>query len=453
MTCEVKKQSVTQESIMNVSHQQTTSQSHSERKERKSLTATSPMSPRSQGSQEEAPTTPVTPSSYRLASKNTRMSRSSKTPHDSNNSNDATEAVTVSDTDSASESSSLCLPCFFPNHRVLDGEYPRRVVKYANRRLTKAKIVPDARALQMPQLKHSHIKIDKLLGEGSFSSVFSIKYVARETSFEASRLPEDEELVCKVLRKKILNNPAMLAACAADLVKEGLLLARCNHPHILSIYGWAQDGVDAYKSGRHDAFFLVMGKLDTTLSDKLKAWRSFKAQHQTKLWNKVFPKTEIVTEKLESFRERLHILKDLGKAVVYLHSQNILHRDLKPDNIGFAPDGTLKIFDFDVARLLPLGRSASLNNVHAGETQRIFQMTRRVGSPRYVSCYKYIYFAGPDISLTLSLSPIADTCRQNVLVEIHTMPKRMSTLSPCWSTNCTVWKSHTKKFQPNYMMK
>lgn len=38
-----------------------------------------------------------------------------------------------------------------------------------------------------------------------------------------------------------------------------------------------------------------------------------------------------------------------------LHQAGILHRDVKPSNIGFASDGTLKLLDFGLAHLLPTG--------------------------------------------------------------------------------------------------
>ena len=44
---------------------------------------------------------------------------------------------------------------------------------------------------------------------------------------------------------------------------------------------------------------------------------------------------------------------ELSEAIKFMHSKKVLHRDLKPDNIGFDCDGVLKVFDFDVARIVP----------------------------------------------------------------------------------------------------
>jgi serine/threonine protein kinase len=84
--------------------------------------------------------------------------------------------------------------------------------------------------------------------------------------------------------------------------------------------------------------------------------------------------------KLESLRvqlleERINVAVQLADALAYLHDQNVLHRDLKPDNIGFDKDGNLKVFDFDIARVAPI----SMNE------DELFHMTQKVGSPRYMS--------------------------------------------------------------------
>ena len=50
--------------------------------------------------------------------------------------------------------------------------------------------------------------------------------------------------------------------------------------------------------------------------------------------------------------EAIRILSALCDAVEYAHARQIVHRDIKPDNIHLLPDGTVKITDFGIARML-----------------------------------------------------------------------------------------------------
>src|SRR5262245_28870073 len=49
--------------------------------------------------------------------------------------------------------------------------------------------------------------------------------------------------------------------------------------------------------------------------------------------------------------EALPIARQIAEALEAAHEQGIIHRDLKPANIRVRPDGTVKVFDFGLAKL------------------------------------------------------------------------------------------------------
>jgi len=66
---------------------------------------------------------------------------------------------------------------------------------------------------------------------------------------------------------------------------------------------------------------------------------------------------------------------DLSTALEYLHSQKVMYRDLKPDNIGFDVRGDVKIFDFGLAREIS----------GSPMTDGTYKMSGKTGSLRYMA--------------------------------------------------------------------
>ncbi|HET6266497.1 MAG TPA: serine/threonine-protein kinase [Acidobacteriota bacterium] len=104
------------------------------------------------------------------------------------------------------------------------------------------------------------------------------------------------------------------------LLKEPRLVAKLNHPNIINVHS-------AEKSG--DLFFIVMEYVDgESLEETL-------------------DREKILPHKLAS-----QYIMQICDALEYAHSQQVLHRDLRPANIMISKTGILKVGDFGVAALL-----------------------------------------------------------------------------------------------------
>jgi len=108
----------------------------------------------------------------------------------------------------------------------------------------------------------------------------------------------------------------------ARFVQEAQSLARLNHPNIVTIYDIGERDGRIFISMEH-----VEGK---TLAD-------------------VIPPNGLPTA--QALSNAIAISGALAKA----HAAGVIHRDLKPGNIMLTPDGTVKVLDFGLAKLLLQG--------------------------------------------------------------------------------------------------
>ena len=127
-----------------------------------------------------------------------------------------------------------------------------------------------------------------------------------------------------------------------DLRREVSLLSKLPfHPNIVSLVGVSNNFEKSPESG-----FLLLEKVTETLDAALLRWK-----HEAKCKSIVH---QLIASKRQAFQAETieRVALGIADAMVFLHSNNIVYRDLKPSNLGFDRYGRIQIFDFGLARQL-----------------------------------------------------------------------------------------------------
>jgi len=154
-------------------------------------------------------------------------------------------------------------------------------------------------------------------------------------------------------------------------VMEAHFLASLQHPHIISLRGWAKEGSMAFQHG-HDGFFIILDRLRGSLEQRIREWSQQMAQYKMAVFGRIDQSS--LPDVL--FSGRFKVARDVASALAYLHSNGIIHRDIKPSNIGFDLKGNVKLLDFGLARELPF---------FVRSKKKEFRMSARVGTQGYMS--------------------------------------------------------------------
>ncbi len=147
-------------------------------------------------------------------------------------------------------------------------------------------------------------QITGLLGKGGMASV----YLGYQRSI-------DREVAVKILPSILLHDPAFMDRFR----REASMIAHLEHLHILPIYDYGEEDGRPYLVMR----FLGGG----TLKERIK-------EEGPLPWQDV-----------------VRIIKQIGSALDYAHSKNIVHRDIKPSNIMLDDAGNSFLVDFGIARM------------------------------------------------------------------------------------------------------
>jgi len=251
------------------------------------------------------------------------------------------------------------------------------------------------------------LQLGKLVGSGGFSNVYEIRGFngAQPTNWswtfrkDAARKYYKEntidqngksKYVVKQLKSSKMQDANKFCTAAADLVMEAHFLSSLNHENILRIRGWAASGVEAFLDGEHDSYFLILDRLEDTLDKKLERWKKYQTLKTVSCDLNIDMSRQSINDDSDLL-SRIKVSHQIASALQYLHSKNILFRDLKPNNVGFDTYGVVKIFDFGLCREMP----EACTNVND-----VFKMSGRIGTLRYMA---------PEVALSKSYNQKADT--------------------------------------------
>ena len=239
--------------------------------------------------------------------------------------------VTLSSSSSASSSESLAMSSFapLPTWSPTPSEWQRMG------------------AFHTPGARWADLTALSLLGQGEFCAVYATEL-------------DGKPIALKVLRKTMQK----FARSISDFNLEIQLMSRLNHPNV----------VRPLAAGLHPCGlpFLCLERLATTLADELP-----KPVDAVPFWKR------ISAVRRWPLKRAINYAKELAAALAYCHHHafdgyRVLHRDLKPKNIGITQSGRLVLFDFGLAAVWKVG-----DDDEAGKEKR--RLTGETGSLRYMA--------------------------------------------------------------------
>ncbi|WP_440874667.1 protein kinase domain-containing protein [Thalassotalea sp. PLHSN55] len=179
----------------------------------------------------------------------------------------------------------------------------------------------------------AHFKIIDILGKGGMGAVYKAKDLALE----------------RFVAMKMLRLHANAGANAESLIlAEAKTISKLNHPNIVTVYDIARDtssgtssgissGISKGESaGESDANFIVME------------------------WVNGQPLNNLIPAEGLPLKTVLYYAKQIIAALHCAHQQDIIHRDIKPQNIMVTSDGRIKVLDFGIAALMNVEQQAPL---------------------------------------------------------------------------------------------
>lgn len=196
--------------------------------------------------------------------------------------------------------------------------------------------------LEVGMVVKDRFLLEGVIGEGGMGFIFKAKDLRKEEAQD-----RNPYIAIKVLNESFKDHPEALKALQREARKSQDL----SHPNIITVFDFDRDG---------DNVYMTMELMEGTPLDK-------------------FIKTTLKEQPI-SVTEALRITQEMGLALAYAHSKNIVHSDFKPGNVFLQKDHSVKVFDFGIARASKQGLTGA-----QGEMTRFDAGTLGALTPAYAS--------------------------------------------------------------------